>query len=366
MVMCVMADSEDSLGLSKEPESKVVNVGDLVQWIEGCVDKFETPRRVRAIQTYGGQEWAFVEGSATRVPISKLVVVAATSGATVAPPTTAFPVSVARRLASEGRGWLPGRSFGPEEHISSKSLLPLMLAFALGAVASAGGIYFFEGMNRWRSPPPSAIAKPPLPPQSATAAALPSSSPVVGPQPSEANLSPIEPGAAASSSPKPAVPMSDQPRLSPSEIAEIQVRLESLGMNPGSQDGVWGPQTAAAIRRYEKSKGQPQIGKVSRELLERLRGEALAIQAPPVAAAPAEVKASVPDANGPIQDEVSPSDVFELQLRLELLGMRPGLVDGVAGAETTAAIKRYEESKGQPQTGKLDRALLERLRQESN
>jgi peptidoglycan hydrolase-like protein with peptidoglycan-binding domain len=90
--------------------------------------------------------------------------------------------------------------------------------------------------------------------------------------------------------------MLDQTRLSPSEIAEIQARLESLGLDPGSRDGVWGPQTATAIRRYEKSKEQPQIGNVSRELLERLRGEAPAIQAPPVAAAPVEPNSSVPDA----------------------------------------------------------------------
>src|SRR5262249_42005638 len=33
------------------------------------VDQFETPRRVRAIQTHEGEEWIFVEGTRTGLPI---------------------------------------------------------------------------------------------------------------------------------------------------------------------------------------------------------------------------------------------------------------------------------------------------------
>src|SRR6266436_4838595 len=89
--MYAMTSSENSLDLRKGLESKIVNIGDLVQWIDGNVYKFETPRRVRAIQTLKGQEWAFVEGSATRVLLSKLTVVASASDATVARPTMVPP-----------------------------------------------------------------------------------------------------------------------------------------------------------------------------------------------------------------------------------------------------------------------------------
>jgi peptidoglycan hydrolase-like protein with peptidoglycan-binding domain len=242
----------------------------------------------------------------------------------------------------------------------------LTLAFVLGAVASAAGIYFFQGMNPWRPPPPSAIAgMPPLPPQSAPAAALPPSSPVVAPR-APANLSPKEAEAAASIAPKAATPMPDQASLSPSEIAEIQARLESLGMNPGPWDGVWGPQTATAIRRYEKSKGQPQIRNVSRELLERLRREAPAIQAPPVEATPVVPSPPVPAMERPDQYELNTSEIWEVQERLEFLGMQPGSPDGTPGYRTFNAIRRYEESRGQAETGKLDRELLERLRWDLN
>jgi hypothetical protein len=40
-------------------------------------------------------------------------------------------------------------------------------------------------------------------------------------------------------------------------------------------------------------------------------------------------------------------------------------LDGISGRLTTAAVRRYEASKGQPQTGTLDQSLLNQLRQES-
>jgi peptidoglycan hydrolase-like protein with peptidoglycan-binding domain len=57
---------------------------------------------------------------------------------------------------------------------------------------------------------------------------------------------------------------------------------------------------------------------------------------------------------------------LEVQTRLESLGMKPGPLDGFFGPLLAAAIRRYEEAKGRPQIGNVDRELLERLRQETN
>ena len=65
----------------------------------------------------------------------------------------------------------------------------------------------------------------------------------------------------------------DQNELSNAEIMELQTLLQSLGMNPGFLDGLPGPRIAAAIKRYEKLRGQPQTGNLDRELLKRLRQE---------------------------------------------------------------------------------------------
>jgi hypothetical protein len=57
-------------------------------------------------------------------------------------------------------------------------------------------------------------------------------------------------------------------------------------------------------------------------------------------------------------------EIMEVQARLKAIGLNPGPLDGLSGAQTVAAIKQYEASKGREQAGKLDRELLKQLRQE--
>jgi CheY-like chemotaxis protein len=52
----------------------------------------------------------------------------------------------------------------------------------------------------------------------------------------------------------------------------------------------------------------------------------------------------------------------EVQARLRSFGFNPGLVDGDPGPMTEGAIRQYQQSRRQPQTGKVDRELLEQLR----
>lgn len=60
------------------------------------------------------------------------------------------------------------------------------------------------------------------------------------------------------------------------QIREIQSRLNSLGYNAGSADGVHGPRTAAAIRHFERRIGRPALGQPSDAILEALRTTPLA------------------------------------------------------------------------------------------
>jgi peptidoglycan hydrolase-like protein with peptidoglycan-binding domain len=245
-----------------------------------------------------------------------------------------------------------------------------MLAFALGAVTATVGLYAFEDMAERHAPlpvtatPASLLSPMPAPPSALTA------QPIAGEAP------PVLPTAS--------VPAGERPKsdeLSPSEVWEAQRRLGFLGMKPGSVDGVVGSQTTAAVRRYEAVKGQPQTGKLGRHLLELLRAESgamtampmsvaspppapPALQPPPVDAGPVIPKASMPATERPDPNELSYAEVWEVQLRLKVLGMNPGTVDGAWGPQTVTAIKRHEEAIGRPQTGNLDRELLERLRRD--
>jgi peptidoglycan hydrolase-like protein with peptidoglycan-binding domain len=55
------------------------------------------------------------------------------------------------------------------------------------------------------------------------------------------------------------------------ELRELQERLKVLGFDPGAIDGIPGPQTAAAIRRFEASASLPAQGNLDRVTLQRAR-----------------------------------------------------------------------------------------------
>jgi Putative peptidoglycan binding domain len=165
-----------------------------------------------------------------------------------------------------------GRQADPEEHVSRRRWFTLMLGFALGVTASAAGFYAFEGMNP-PPPPPHIVIAPDRTP-SPMPAEPPSLIPpvAVDPVPAVQALT-VETAPAMSNLPVPIAGTPDQNELSNAEIMELQTLLQSLGMNPGFLDGLPGPRTAAAIKRYEESRGQPQTGNLDRELLKRLRQE---------------------------------------------------------------------------------------------
>ena len=185
------------------------------------------------------------------------------------PPPTGAGAGL-RTQPSIASRWVP-----PDEDVSRTSSFALMLAFALGAIASAAGVYAFEVDLAPRPPPVAVVATPaslrspvpdavPPPPAPATVDVAPAV------QPPPVATPPVKSNAPE---PAPAVAWPGQHDLSTAEILELQTRLDSLGLQPGAVDGILGPRTVMAIRRYEDSRGQAQSGKADRELLERLRAE---------------------------------------------------------------------------------------------
>jgi hypothetical protein len=92
-------------------------------------------------------------------------------------------------------------------------------------------------------------------------------------------------------------------------------------------------------------------------------GPAAAAPPAPAPEPPAQPQAAaiepVPEPNVLRVDEVT-----ELQVKLRSFGFNPGPVDGVAGPMTQSAAMRYQQARGQPQTGAVDRQLLDQLRQD--
>lgn len=83
--------------------------------------------------------------------------------------------------------------------------------------------------------------------------------------------------------------------------------------------------------------------------------------APSAADEPAPVdSASVMPEPAPLRRD----EVREIQTRLHSFGFSPGSPDGAAGPMTQAAVMRYQQNRGLPQTATIDRAFLEQLRQD--
>ena len=58
--------------------------------------------------------------------------------------------------------------------------------------------------------------------------------------------------------------------LSLHDVMKLQERLRDLGFGPGAVDGLVGPDTRAAVRRFQREAGLIPDGHVSNEILEHL------------------------------------------------------------------------------------------------
>lgn len=56
----------------KKEKSSEIKIGDLIQWESNGVLQLERPKVVRALQEHKGQEWVFVEGSETGIPMEQV------------------------------------------------------------------------------------------------------------------------------------------------------------------------------------------------------------------------------------------------------------------------------------------------------
>ena len=112
-------------------------------------------------------------------------------------------------------------------------------------------------------------------------------------------------------------------------VRTLQRRLRRAGADPGPVDGLFGPLTEAAVRRFQGREGLAVDGLVGPLTTAALKREAALI-------APG---AGYGDPDGSER-------VRALQRRLRQAGADPGPVDGRFGPQTEAAVRRFQGRQG--------------------
>lgn len=156
---------------------------------------------------------------------------------------------------------------GDEAATRRRGAAPAVLLLVAAIAAVSAGVYsFLQGAV---APPPRESHKVERVP-----AATVQPPTVTRPAPSIAAIVPPPADAAPVSAADlvPPTPVVSQP-LDARGISELQTRLSRLGFSPGSIDGIAGPMTAAAIKRYQQSRGRPVAAAVDDDLLDQLRKE---------------------------------------------------------------------------------------------
>ena len=113
-------------------------------------------------------------------------------------------------------------------------------------------------------PTDDAIAPAPSPQASPPASSLP---------PAAAPPAPIPPTAPTQAQSPPALQL-DEDRLGDAERRQVQAQLKRLGYYPGQIDGVFGPDTRAAIRRFQFELGADMSGRLTPAEIARLLAHA--------------------------------------------------------------------------------------------
>lgn len=121
-------------------------------------------------------------------------------------------------------------------------------------------------------------------------------------------------------------------------VTTLQQSLAAAGFYQGAVDGVYGPQTVAAVEALQKESGLPVTGTVD-------KATAAALQA----------KLAAMGGAAAHQDTATTAAV---QQTLKLVGFWDGPVDGVWTPELTAALKSFQTKLGVPPTGTVDAATI--------
>ena len=133
--------------------------------------------------------------------------------------------------------------------------------------------------------------------------------------------------------------------IPPQTVQTVQQMLRQDGAYAGAVDGVWGPDSQAALEHYQQRHSLQVTGS-----LNQATAATMGLDPNTMWATPAPVPAPAPAATA---DMLRPRSVQAIQWRLRNYGYYYGPVDGIWGQGTETAIERFQQSRRLQVDGQL-------------
>jgi len=156
-------------------------------------------------------------------------------------------------------------------------------------------------------------------------------------------------GAAIAQTPSPLAYIQPVP---PAAVQAVQDHLRSAGAYNGAVDGVWGPDSAAALQRFQADHQLQATGQLNQATATALGLDPAALLGTQQAALPPAV---------PSPETLRPASVRAVQERLRSLGFYAGGVDGVWGQSTQSAVQKFQQNRGLQPNGQLNSGTITAL-----
>ncbi len=134
----------------------------------------------------------------------------------------------------------------------------------------------------------------------------------------------------------------------PVAVQAVQDHLRAAGAYGGAVDGVWGPDSEAALQRFQASRQLQATGQLNEASVDALGlSTAALLGIRPVSNLPQ-----------PSPDTLRRSSVREIQSSLHDLGFYSGNIDGVWGESTQSAIQQFQQNRGLQPNGQLNQETI--------
>jgi peptidoglycan hydrolase-like protein with peptidoglycan-binding domain len=143
--------------------------------------------------------------------------------------------------------------------------------------------------------------------------------------------------------------------LAPQAVQVVQQALQQQGTYGGAIDGVWGPDSQAALERFQQAHGLQVTGQLNQATAATL---GLAPDQLVAAGQPPPSAVTIPPSDG---NTLSRPAIQAIQSRLRELNFYGGATDGIWGAATQQAIERFQQGRGLQANGQLNPATIAAL-----